>query len=67
MIISVRISDMIESYKKYLETKLGTEFQKQEGFTISVDGKEYEPEVFNMGYMRFGNINEKFPILNKKQ
>ena len=67
MIISVRISDMIESYKKYLETKLGTEFPKQEGVTIGVDGKEYEPEVFNMGYMRFGNINEKFPILNKEQ
>ena len=61
MIISVRVSDMIESYKKYLETKLGVEFSQQQGFIK--EGDSEKPVNEDYGSVRFGTSADKIPWL----
>jgi hypothetical protein len=62
MVISVRVSDMIDSYKKFLETKLGTQFSQQQEYLIDQDGKEFPPRA-ELGFIRFATGNEKLPWL----
>jgi hypothetical protein len=65
MQVSVRVSDMIDSYKKFLETKLGVQFAKQQEYLIDQDGKETPPKA-ELGFIRFATGNEKLPWLKEK-